>query len=29
VVIPREGRFPLAPNVDAVGLAEMAALLAG
>ncbi len=29
VVIPREGRFPLAPNVDAIGLAEMAALLAG
>ena len=29
VVIPREGRFPLAPNVDAVGLAEMAVLLAG
>jgi predicted AAA+ superfamily ATPase len=29
VVIPREGRFPLAPNVDAIGLAEMAVLLAG
>lgn len=28
VVIPREGRFPLAPGVEAVGLAELAALLA-
>jgi hypothetical protein len=29
VVIPREGPFPLAPGVDAVGLAELAAQLAG
>ncbi|MEA5424557.1 ATP-binding protein [Synechococcus sp. CCY9202] len=29
VVIPREGRFPLAPGVDAVGLAELAAHVAG
>lgn len=28
VVIPREGRFPLASGVEAVGLAELAALLA-
>ena len=29
VVIPREGRFPLAPGVDAIGLAELAAQVAG
>jgi hypothetical protein len=29
VVIPREGRFPLAPGIDAVGLTELAAELAG
>lgn len=29
VVIPREGRYPLAPGVEAVGLAELAAHLAG
>jgi uncharacterized protein len=29
VVIPCEGRFPLAPGVDAVGLAELAAQVAG
>lgn len=29
VVIPREGRFPLAPGVDAVGLVELAAQVAG
>ena len=28
VVIPREGRFPLASGVEAVGLAELAALMA-
>jgi len=28
VVIPREGRFPLAPGIDAVGLTELAAELA-
>ena len=29
VVIPREGRFPLAPGVDAMGLAELTAQVAG
>ena len=29
VVIPREGRFPLAPGVDAIGLAELAAAVGG
>jgi len=29
VVIPREARFPLAPGVEAVGLAELAAQVAG
>jgi hypothetical protein len=29
VVIPREGRFPLAPGIEAVGLTELAAELAG
>jgi uncharacterized protein len=29
VVIPREGRFPLAPGVEALGLAELAAQVAG
>lgn len=29
VVIPREGRFPLAPGVDAVGLAELATQISG
>jgi len=28
VVIPREGRFPLAPGVDAIGLSELASELA-
>lgn len=28
-VIPREGRFPLAPGVDAVGLAELATQISG
>ena len=29
VVIPREGRFPLEPGVDAMGLAELADQVAG
>ena len=29
VVVPREGRFPLAPVVDAAGLAELATEVAG